>query len=215
MANQPAPSTGAEIASDAMTYVGKASYVWGGAPGTARGHDAGTDCSGFVSMVLGRDLGMAIPGYAAGTYDGSQHGPVVSAYASWSGATTLGKNEAPEIGDLVCYLPDTHIGIATSGSDFVSALDPQLGVAVTGINGAASGTVIFRRVNGVGTAPTGAGGSSTTGSLGSGIAAVIGGFGFGAGVAGALVVGIVGLAALAGVGVAAVFAVAISRARGQ
>jgi cell wall-associated NlpC family hydrolase len=213
MANKAAPSTGATIASDAMSYIGKADYVWGGAPGTTPGHDAGTDCSGFVSMVLGRDLGMAIPGYAAGAYDGSQHGPVVSAYASWSGATTLGKNEAAEIGDLVCYLPDTHIGIATSGSDFVSALDPELGVAVTGINGAASGTVIFRRVNGVGTAPTGAGGATTTASVGSSIAGVIAGFAAGAGLAGALVAVIVGGAALAGLGIAAVIGIAIARAR--
>jgi cell wall-associated NlpC family hydrolase len=214
MANTPPPSTGATIASDAMTYVGHASYVFGGAPGTTPGHDAGTDCSGFVSMVLGRDLGMAIPGYAAGAYDGSQHGPVVSDYASWKGATTLGKNEAPEIGDLVCYLPDTHIGIATSGSDFVSALDPQLGVAVTGINGAASGTVIFRRVNGVGTAPTGEGGTSTTVSLGASIAGMLGALGVGVGVAGLLVAGVLGVTALAGIGIAALLGYAISQARG-
>lgn len=217
---KPTPPTaagvnGAAIASDAMNYVGHASYVWGGAPGTTRGRDDGTDCSGFVNMVLGRDLGMAIPGYAAGAYDGSQHGGTVADYIAWNGAATLGKNETPQAGDLVCYAPDTHIGIATDATSFVSALDPALGVAVTGINGAASGTVVYRRVLGVGAAPTGDGGIDVTGGLASSLAAVVAGFGAGAGIAGALVLVAVGGAALLGIVGAALLGVALKRAQGQ
>jgi cell wall-associated NlpC family hydrolase len=203
---------GAAIASDAIGYVGRARYVFGGAPGTQKGVDAGTDCSGFVSMVLCRDLGIAIPGFAAGAYSGSQHGPVVSDYIAWSGATTLGKNESPVAGDLVCYAPDTHIGIATSAVDFVSALNPSLGVAVTEIAGAASGTIVYRRINGTGAAPTGDGGSSTTSSLGSSLAGIVAGAGLGAGVVGVLVVGILGGAALLGTLGAFLLAAAIRRA---
>jgi cell wall-associated NlpC family hydrolase len=206
----PVPS-GAAIASDAMTYIGSP-YVWGGAPGIGNGHDQGTDCSGFVSMVLGRDLGLSIPGYAAGTYDGSQHGATVAGYIAWPGATTLGKSEVVQAGDLVCYAPDTHIGIATSGSSFVSALDVELGVAVTGITGAASGTVVYRRVNGVGQAPTGEGGTGTAGSVGSslaGMAAAVGaGLGVGAGLVGLVLAG----AAVTGLILAVLVGVAIRRA---
>ena len=110
-----AGTNGAAIASDALMYVGSP-YVWGGAAGTVKGKDAGTDCSGFVNMVLGRDLGMAVPGYGAGQYTGAEHGGTVADYIAWGGATTLGKGESPTAGDLVCYGPDVHIGIATSAT---------------------------------------------------------------------------------------------------
>jgi cell wall-associated NlpC family hydrolase len=202
---------GAAIASNALAYLGSP-YVWGGAPGTRVGVDAGTDCSGFTSMVLGRDLSMAVPGFPPGGYTGAEHGGTVADYIAWGGATTLGKGETPLAGDLVCFGPDTHIGIATSASDFVSALNPSLGVLVTDIKGAASGTIVYRRVNGVGTAPSGAGGTGTTGSLGSGIAAALVGAGLGAGVVGVMVVALLGGAALLGVAGAFVVAAAIRRA---
>lgn len=205
-----AGTNGAAIASDAMNYLGSP-YVWGGAPGTRVGTDAGTDCSGFCNMVLGRDLGMAVPGYGAGQYTGAEHGGTVADYIAWGGATTLGKSETPLPGDLVCYGPDVHIGIATSATDFVSALNPSLGTLVSDITGAASGTIVYRRVNGVGTAPTGAGGTSKTGSITSGLAGLVVGLGLGAGVVGVMVVVTVGVVAVLGFGGAALLAAAIRR----
>jgi hypothetical protein len=206
-----AGTNGAAIASDALMYVGSP-YVWGGAAGTVKGKDAGTDCSGFVNMVLGRDLGMAVPGYGAGQYTGAEHGGTVADYIAWGGATTLGKGESPTAGDLVCYGPDVHIGIATSAKDFCSALNPSLGTLVTDITGAASGTIVYRRVNGVGAAPTGAGGTSATGGLSSTLAGIVVGLGLGAGVVGVLVGVILGGAALLGLAGAAVLGAAIRRA---
>jgi cell wall-associated NlpC family hydrolase len=125
-------ASGAGIAGDALQYVGN-SYVWGGTPGTVVGVDDGTDCSGFVNMVMGRDLGMAIPGYAAGGYNGSSHGPVTGAYLLWGGATTIPRS-AVQPGDLACWL--THIGIFTdNGQNIVSALDTASGVAETTVEG--------------------------------------------------------------------------------
>jgi hypothetical protein len=206
-----AGTTGAAIASDAIAYLGSP-YVWGGAPGTRIGTDAGTDCSGFVNMVLGRDLGMAVPGYGAGQYTGAEHGGTVADYIAWGGATTLGKGETPVAGDLVCYGPDVHIGIATSAADFCSALNPSLGTLVTDISGAASGTIVYRRVNGVGTAPTGAGGSTKTGGVSSALADLVVGLGLGVGVVGAAIAVGLGAMTLLGLAGAALVGAAIRRA---
>lgn len=127
--------TGDQIAADAVRYVGRP-YVWGG-----------WDCSGMVSHVLSADLGLAIPGYAAGQFTGPPpHGPVVSDYIAWAGARTVTGPPAP--GDLVCFGPDVHIGIALSGTRMVSALNPSLGTQESAIGSTAPGQVIYRRVTG-------------------------------------------------------------------
>ncbi|SRR6266487_4263456 len=74
------------------------------------------------------------------------HGPVVTDYASWAGATTVG---TPAAGDLCIFLPDQHIGIAVNATEMVSALNPSLGTRRTPIGGAAGGSLIYRRINGI------------------------------------------------------------------
>lgn len=140
-------ASSSSIVADAEKYLGDR-YVWGGIPGTTAGKDNGTDCSGFVNMVLGRDLGMAIPGYAAGRYTGSTHGPVTGAYLIWGGAKTISRSEAAA-GDLACW--QSHIGFFTdNGQHVISSLDTQSGVITTTVAGATpTGEVLFvRRING-------------------------------------------------------------------
>lgn len=131
------------VASDALKYAGS-SYVWGGAPGTTPGVDNGTDCSGFVNMVVGRDLGGAIPGYAAGSYTGSTHGPTTLLWLAWTGCTTISSTDI-QPGDLACW--QTHMGIYTDdGSTIISALDTQSGVVAMNVADAAPpGEVLFIR----------------------------------------------------------------------
>jgi cell wall-associated NlpC family hydrolase len=120
-AGGPSP-TGDAIAEDARKYIG-APYVWAGAPGP---HGVGPwDCSSFSNAVIGRDLGLAIPLYAAGTYHGQSHGPATGIWLVWSGAFTINANDR-EAGDLCIW--QTHMGIATSPTNYVSAYDTQQGV---------------------------------------------------------------------------------------
>lgn len=107
---------GAQIAADALTYDG-AGYVFGGAPAAGIGH---WDCSSFVNKVVGIDNGLPIPGYKAGAYTGTGHGPPAIVWQAWTGATTIGHDGAvAEPGDLCCW--QTHIGIAIGGGRMISA----------------------------------------------------------------------------------------------
>jgi len=140
--------TGPVIAKDAARYIGQG-YVYGG--NASRVGD--WDCASFVSYVLGHDLRLALPGgrWGGPNMPPADHGPVVTDYASWNGATTVG---IPQAGDLCCWVgvgTQGHIGIAVSGSEMVSALNPQLGVQRTAIvgTGPAQSPLIYRRVAGI------------------------------------------------------------------
>lgn len=195
------PVTNTEIATAALRYRG-ARYVFGGAPGARIGSDSGTDCSGFVNMVAGRDLGLAVPGIAAGAYHGSTHGPVVAQWASWSGCTTLPKGQRPAEGDLCVWNglgPAGHIGIALGANQMISALDPAQGTAVTPIDGTgpAGAPLTFRRLNaevldGASSGPTGTG-AGAAGTLAGAVLAGLGGsvVTIGLAVVGAVVIGAV------------------------
>ena len=127
-------ASGEAIASDALKYQG-ASYVWAGAPGSGAGH---WDCSSFCNAVIGRDLGMAIPMYAAGKYVGQAHGPNTLIWLAWPGCR---KVSSPEPGILAIW--QTHMGICIGGNKMISALDAQLGTKVTTIQEAApSGEIL-------------------------------------------------------------------------
>lgn len=134
------------VAQDALKYQGKG-YVFGGAPAKGLGN---WDCSSFINWVVGHDLGMAIPGFSAGTYTGDSHGPVVLDWATWSGATTT---NAPGPGDL-CIWPGAgalgHIGIYLSSNQMISALNSNLGTITSGIqgNGPMGVALIYRSLNG-------------------------------------------------------------------
>lgn len=142
------------IAQDAMKYAGHP-YSFGGVPANDK-----WDCSSFVNKVVGMDLGMAIPGYHAGQFTGSTHGPVVVDWATWTGATTV---SSPQQDDL-CIWPGFgalgHIGIATDPQHMISALNTHSGTVHTPISGYGpmGVPVIYRRlVDTAGNASTGAG----------------------------------------------------------
>jgi hypothetical protein len=134
--------TGAQIAADAERYKGHR-YIFGG-PSNVK---TGWDCSSAVSYWLGHDLKMQIPGgsWASVTANGTEHGPVVAGYIGWSGATTIPNSQA-QAGDLICYGPNTHIGIAVSRTEFISAEDPANGTGIAPMT-AGPGTWITRRIN--------------------------------------------------------------------
>jgi cell wall-associated NlpC family hydrolase len=93
---------GAQIAADAMKYLG-VPYLWGGAT------PSGWDCSGFVTWVLHHDLGLSLPSNAHTT---SQ------LFYAWSGAETVPTSQMAA-GDLACWL--THIGIVTGPNKMINA----------------------------------------------------------------------------------------------
>lgn len=137
-------ASGSAIASDALKYQGHA-YLYGGAPGQTGANP--WDCSSFTSYVLGHDMKLAIPGgsWATVTGNGSQHGPTTTDYLAWSGASTISANQV-QAGDLCCW--STHIGIAINNTQMISALNPTLCTAVTGIvNGGPQGEAVkYRRL---------------------------------------------------------------------
>jgi cell wall-associated NlpC family hydrolase len=138
-------ASGSAIANDALRYVGRLKYVYGGAPGP--NGSGPVDCSSFVSLVLGHDLGLSIPGgsWASQTDGGSSHGPVTTDYLSWQGATTIPASEC-SAGVLCCWT--THVAIAVNSTVCVSALNPTLGVATTSISdtGPVGESVEYRRL---------------------------------------------------------------------
>lgn len=150
----PAPgSSPSGVVNDALKYNGNR-YVWGGVPGTTVGVNNGTDCSGFVNMVVGRDLGQPIPGYGAGQYRGASHGPPTGAWLIWGGVRGLSRDQL-QPGDLIVW--QTHMGIYIGNGQMISALDTKDGVKVTTLNGGSpTGEVPFyKRLTGLsGIAPT-------------------------------------------------------------
>ncbi|TVZ05904.1 hypothetical protein EAS64_14780 [Trebonia kvetii] len=129
------------MASDALTYQGHA-YAYGGSPGINGSNP--WDCSSFVNWVLGHDFGMTLPGNVRG-YNGSNHGPVASSYATWPQSVTVSRSSVLA-GDLLVWA--THIGIAINNHQMISALNPTLGTEVTGIeNGGPQGeSLVCRRI---------------------------------------------------------------------
>lgn len=139
-------ATGMAIAGAALPYKG-AGYVFAGAPAKGRGN---WDCSSFVNWVIGHDLGLAIPGYRAGSYSGDAHGPPAIVWYAWTGATTVGHDGDLALpGDLCCW--QTHIGIAIGGGQMISArsADDNPPTGINTINKSIRGEVLaIRRLKG-------------------------------------------------------------------
>lgn len=132
---------GQAIAANALGYVGQLGYTWGGSF-----NSGSPDCSGFVNGILGANFRLAIPGYKAGTFDGSVHGPSSFAYPLWGGAVRISRKNV-EAGDLLVWMnPTGHIGIAVSNTQLVSDLDPSQGVQVTDIGSTDTGALVCLRL---------------------------------------------------------------------
>lgn len=132
-------ATGQQIATDALAYQGHA-YDFGGSPGL--NGEGPWDCSSFANWVIGHDLGLAIPGVPAGSYDGSTHGPPTGAWLLWTGVTRVPLAQM-QAGDIPCW--QTHMGIATGPDSMISAEDPANGtrVATGNLSGFIPGEVLF------------------------------------------------------------------------
>ena len=134
--------TAAQAVAAFHRYIGHP-YVWGG-----------WDCSGAVNHVIGQVLGLPIPGTSGpgssqrGYTGPPPHGPVVSDWLNWDGCVTV--PGPPKPGDLEIYGPDVHIGMATSATQYLSALDPTLGTQVTPITSGPTGNPTYRRVKALG-----------------------------------------------------------------
>lgn len=125
-------STGAAIAAAALKYQGTP-YRWGGKD------PSGWDCYGFTTYVLHHDLGYNLPN---NNYSGFLE------TLAWGGATTI-PNDQVQAGDLVMW--QTHIGIAVSSTEMISAENPSAGTRVDTF--AKGGPIlpevmIVRRING-------------------------------------------------------------------
>jgi cell wall-associated NlpC family hydrolase len=136
--------SGAAIAQDALRYKG-AGYVWAGKPAQGIGI---WDCSSFSNWVIGHDNGLAIPGWGAGKYDGSTHGPPTMIWLAWAGCTTVGHdgNQA-QAGDLAIW--QTHMGICVGPNQMISAQSSATGTQVSAINGFIPEVLFIRRLKAV------------------------------------------------------------------
>lgn len=135
----PSSADGSQISADGTKYVGH-KYVYGGAPG-ANGADP-WDCSSFVNWVVSHDLGLPWPG--SGRYSGTTHGPPTAQWAAWllakGGGSTTVKAADVQAGDIIVWA--THMGIAVSNTQMVSAQNPSIGTQVSNIAGDAPGPVL-------------------------------------------------------------------------
>lgn len=133
-ANVSSPGS-SNLANLALEYIGYR-YVWGGAPASGA-----SDCSGFVNMIVGWFAGMAIPGYKAGSYNGSVHGPTTIQWLAWNGCQRVKGIANARPGDLAVW--QTHMGIIVAAGQssesvmMVSDLNPSLGTMETTVAGAA------------------------------------------------------------------------------
>lgn len=114
------PNVGTQsgIAGIAVQYVGHA-YLFGGAPGFDGSRP--WDCSSFVNWIVSVKAGLAIPGNGPGKYKGTSHGPTTGVWAIWTGMASVSRANV-QAGDILVW--GSHMGIATSNSQYVSAHSP-------------------------------------------------------------------------------------------
>jgi hypothetical protein len=128
----------AHLVQVALDEVGHA-YRFGGVPG--KWFLDPWDCSSYVNSMWGGFGGQAIPGYPAGTYDGSQHGPSTIGWLNWQGQGVGSIDRALcSAGDIPCWR--THMGFAISNTEMISAQTPQAGTQKSGIDGFIQGEAL-------------------------------------------------------------------------
>ena len=103
-------ATGSALLSGFQKYNGHA-YVYGGAPGKNGAN--GWDCSSSINWVVGHDANHAIPGYAAGKYDGTVHGPPTGSWGVWPGLQHIDPANA-QPGDIIVWTG--HMAMFVSGN---------------------------------------------------------------------------------------------------
>lgn len=131
------------LAGIAEQYAGHA-YSYGGAPG--KDGSKPWDCSSFANYVIGVKAQRAIPGYRAGTYDGSVHGPTTGQWAVWPGLSHMTAADV-QAGDIIVWAG--HMGIAVDATHMISALNEKEGTALTPIAGTGTGPIlVYGRLNG-------------------------------------------------------------------
>jgi hypothetical protein len=99
-----------------------------------------------MNWVIGHDSGMAIPGYSAGSYNGTAHGPATGSWLLWSGVTGITAANA-QPGDLVVGV--THMGMVTSPGNYISAHDPAEGTTVSPVSEFPDVARFYKRLNAV------------------------------------------------------------------
>lgn len=113
-------------------------YQWDGSPA-----EGVADCSSLMNWCVGHLGGRAIPGYKAGAYNGTSHGPSTLLWLAWfgTGLTHIARANA-QPGDLAIW--QTHMGMITGSNEMVSDLNPSLGTRQTTITAAApAGEILF------------------------------------------------------------------------
>ena len=121
----------ADLIQEALNSIGHA-YLYGGAPGPA-GLDP-WDCSSCQNDNIGRVNGLAIPGYAPGTYDGTVHGPSTIGWLDAQGGIVGSIDRSlAEGGDLAVWR--THMGMFINNQEMVSAANPSQGTIRSLVDG--------------------------------------------------------------------------------
>ena len=118
-------STGSTISDDVMKYVGSG-YVWGGNASKVGDWDYCPSFPTFSGMILVLHY-RAGSGVILGSRPGSTDRPQVAMLLF---GTTINQQDVAA-GDLVVW--SSHMGIAISNTDIVSAQDEKLGVGTSGI----------------------------------------------------------------------------------
>jgi cell wall-associated NlpC family hydrolase len=115
-------ATGSALLTEFQKFNGH-QYVYGGAPG--KDGTNGWDCSSSINWVVGVYFKHAIPGYAAGQYDGSVHGPPTGSWGIWPGLQHVNPANA-EPGDIIVWTG--HMAMFVSGN-LQAALNGNPGAA--------------------------------------------------------------------------------------
>lgn len=120
-----------DVVNEALNSIGHA-YLFGGAPGI--NGDQPWDCSSCVNDNVGRVNRLAIPGYAAGGYDGSVHGPSTIGWLDAQGGVVGSIDRSlAEGGDIACWR--THMGMFINHDEMVSAANPSQGTIRSFVDG--------------------------------------------------------------------------------
>lgn len=120
-----------DVVNEALNSIGHA-YQFGGAPGV--NGDQPWDCSSCVNNNVGRVNRLAIPGYPAGSYDGSVHGPSTIGWLDAQGGVVGSIDRSlAEGGDIACWR--THMGMFINHDEMVSAENPADGTRRSFVDG--------------------------------------------------------------------------------